>query len=34
MSELHQPFSEIMSMPVHAVFDLLAAHAKNNELNR
>jgi hypothetical protein len=33
MSELHQPFSEVMKMPVMAAFDLIHAHAKNNERN-
>jgi len=31
MSELNQPFSEVMAMPVVAAFDLIGAHAKNNE---
>jgi len=31
MSELHQPYSEALSMPVRTAFDLIAAHARNNE---
>jgi hypothetical protein len=31
MSELNQPFNEVMAMPVHAVFELLTGHSKNSE---
>jgi hypothetical protein len=34
MAVMHQPYSEVMRMPVETIFDLMAAHAQNNEVCR
>lgn len=31
MSEMHQPFDQVLRIPVDTAFDLMAAHRKNNE---